>query len=87
MDVLSVSGSIAHVTAPLRGSDGLSALFGPTDAEIRFVDGPRWVPAHVADMLKTVDTFALTYEQAMAQANAAQANKYVQQLIGGFIRR
>jgi predicted phage terminase large subunit-like protein len=87
MDVLSVSGSIAHVTAPLRGPDGLSVMFGPTDAQINFVDGPRWVPTHVAEMLKTVDTFALTYEQAMAQANAAQASRYVNNLMGGLLRR
>ncbi len=84
MDVLSVSGSMAAVTMVPRASDGSVT---PTDTEVRFVDGPRYVPTHVAEMLKTVDTFTLTYSEAMAQANAAQVNRYVNNIMGGLLRR
>ena len=37
--------------------------------EVAFRDGPRNVVDHVAEMLKTIETHKLTYDQAMAAAN------------------
>jgi hypothetical protein len=59
----------------------------PTDAQLQFVDGARYVPIHVAEMLTGIDTDFLTFEQAMAQANAARVQDYVKAQLGGLLRR
>lgn len=38
-------------------------------ARVEFRDGPRDVPDHVADLMRGLDTYALTFEQARDLAN------------------
>ena len=44
---------------------------------LKFRDGERSVPDHVAAMLRDVETFRLTYEQAMKAANEQLINEEV----------
>ena len=37
--------------------------------EIKFRDGPRNVPPHVEELLANIDTYKLTYAEAMRQMN------------------
>jgi len=84
MDLAVGAGAMAAVTYQPRqpGSEPTPPV--PTDAHLHFIDGDRWVPLHVADMLAGIDTAWLTFEQAMAQANAGRLNDYVKAQFGGF---
>lgn len=37
--------------------------------EIEFRDGKRTVPAYIAQILSGIETYRLTYEEAMVEAN------------------
>lgn len=38
--------------------------------KIQFRDGPREVPDHLGELMEHLDTFRLTYEDAIDKANA-----------------
>jgi len=87
MDLATGSGAMAAVTMAPRAAGATVAPLPPTDAQLQFVDGPRYVPIHVAEMLTGIDTDFLTFEQAMAQANAARVADWTKQQLGGLLRR
>ena len=87
MDLAVGSGSMAAVTYAPNQPGAVAAPPIPTDREVIFVDGPRWVPTHVAEMLTGIETSWMTYEQAMAQANQARLHDYLKTQLGGFVRR
>lgn len=82
MDVLSVQGSIAAVSAAPRQPD--SALDGGT--ELRFSTGPQVVPGYIATMLSGIDTPRYTYEEALMQANRAAESNYIASAMTGMFR-
>lgn len=47
-------------------------------AEIEFRDGTQWVPDHLADMMKGLDTFRMTREEATDEANKTLSKDYLQ---------
>lgn len=46
-------------------------------AKVEFRDGIQDVPEHVAAILKGIETYQLTYDEAIAQANARMINNHV----------
>lgn len=44
---------------------------------IEFRDGRRDVPEHVAVLLSTIETYTLTFEQAMEKANKSLMTDYI----------
>ena len=87
MDLAVGSGAIAAVTMAPRASGEPTAPLPPQDSELIFVDGPRYVPTHVAAMLEGIDTAWLTFEQSMAQANQSRVADWTRQALGGMFRR
>lgn len=86
MDLSTSAGSIGVVKSePRPVGDEIPPV--PTDAQVHFRDGVRWVPQHVAEMLSGIETGMFTFEQAMAQANQARLNSYVKGMLGGFLRQ
>jgi hypothetical protein len=45
--------------------------------EVEFRDGVRVVPPHVAAILRDIDTFALTFEEAIQVANQKMTRDYL----------
>jgi phage terminase large subunit-like protein len=86
MDLAVGSGSLAAVTMSPREPGTPSPPPIPTDALLIFADGQRWVPTHVAEMLTGIETEWVTFEQAMAQANAGRLNDWVKVQLGGMLR-
>lgn len=86
MDLSMASGSIEVVRAEPRPV-GEVVQEVPTDMQIHFRDGTRWVPTHVAEMLSGIETGLFTFEDAMAQANQARLNSYIRSQLGGFLRQ
>lgn len=86
MDIGVGVGAIAAVTAPVR--DASNPLDDPRrDPEMIFIDGRRFVPQHVAEMLRGIDTTRFTFAEAMAQANQHRLNAYVKAQMGSFLGR
>lgn len=50
-------------------SDGLT--------ELPFRDGKRWVLDHIADRMRGIETFRLTYEEALAESNKKSSRDYI----------
>jgi phage terminase large subunit-like protein len=87
MDLTTGSGSMAAVKHQPQEPGTAPPPIPPRDAQVDFIDGPRWVPLHVAELLTGIETSWMTYEQAMGQANAARLNDYVKAQLGGMLRR
>lgn len=46
-------------------------------AEIEFRDGNHWVPDHLADMMRGLDTYRMTREEAISEANKTLSKDYL----------
>lgn len=46
-------------------------------AEVMFRDGPRNLPEHVADLMAGLETFRMTYEQAVKEMNAGMLSSHL----------
>ena len=46
--------------------------------EVDFRDGSRGVPEHVEELLRGVDTYKLTFSEAMQVVNRRMENEYIQ---------
>ena len=46
-------------------------------AELEFRTGKRAVPDHLADLMAGIETYKLTYEEALRQANARLTGDYL----------
>jgi hypothetical protein len=57
-----------------------------TVREVEFRDGPRNVPAHLADMMIGLKTHTLTYEEAVEKANWKLASDHVEHAVDGIIQ-
>ncbi len=51
-------------------------------AELEFRDGNREVPEHVELILKGIETYRMTYDEAIAAANRRLASDHVEQAFG-----
>lgn len=58
----------------------------PEDTMIEFRDGVRLVPEYLAAMLSGIDTFGLTYDQAVALANEGALNQQLGRVRQNMIR-
>jgi len=58
----------------------------PTAIELEFRDGTRSVPPHVVEILRGVETFRFTYEQAMAEGNKRMEARVVGDHMNSIIR-
>lgn len=60
-------------------------------ALLEFRDGLREVPDHLADMMRGLDTYQLTYEQAQTQANQSlvrdRLNRVGEKVVSDHLRR
>ena len=45
--------------------------------KVQFRDGDREIPDHLADMMESFETRAMTYEQAVARANWKMTNDFL----------
>ena len=54
--------------------------------EVEFRDGKRQVPDHVAEMMESLPTHTMTYEQAMEKANWKLADDHVSRAFDGFVQ-
>jgi hypothetical protein len=45
--------------------------------ELSFRDGKRWVLDHIADRMEGIETFRLTYEEALAESNAKSSRDFI----------
>lgn len=54
--------------------------------EVEFRDGKRWIPAHLADMMATLNTHTLTYEEAVEKANWKLASDHINTAADSFIK-
>lgn len=45
--------------------------------ELEFRDGWRFVPEHLVNELRLLETHTMTYEQAVAAADAARLNRWL----------
>ena len=57
------------------------------DFEVEFRDGKRVVAPHVYEMLKPIETYRLTYEEAMRLANNSVLAGHINQKADAFIQR
>lgn len=53
---------------------------------LQFRDGERDVPGHLARMMSSIETYRLTYEQAVDEANRRQLGGYVTHAHEKFLR-
>jgi phage terminase large subunit-like protein len=86
MDLQGVSGSIAGVNVALRDSSATTEPRIDPGAEVIFRDGPRIVPAYVAQMLYGIATEDKTYTEAIQAMNANRLNDYIRGLTKGMLR-
>jgi hypothetical protein len=49
----------------------------PVPVELEFRDGPRQVPEYLAALMKGIETYRLTYDQAVDQANKRMQSEYL----------
>ena len=54
--------------------------------EVEFRDEKRLVPDHLADMMATLPTHTMTYEQAIEKANWKLANDHIDRAYDGMIQ-
>jgi hypothetical protein len=59
----------------------------PETGEVEFRDGWRVVPPHVAAMLESIETWTMTYEQAIARANQDMLSRRLEQAQREVIRQ
>jgi len=45
--------------------------------EVEFRDGKRLIPAHLADLMATLKTHTMTYQQAVDEANWKMASDHI----------
>jgi hypothetical protein len=57
------------------------------DFELEFRDGKRVVAPHVYEMLKPIETYRLTFEEAMRQANNSVLSGHINKKADAFIAR
>lgn len=55
--------------------------------ELQFRDGKRWVPAHLANLMADFETFKLTYDDALREANNKMTRDFTNDAIDGVIQR
>jgi phage terminase large subunit-like protein len=86
MDLGGVSGSMATVSGAPRASAAVMDPMPMPGREIVFREGPRVVPAHLADMLAGINTEGLTFEEALTQMNQKRLNDYTRSVLSGVLR-
>lgn len=60
-------------------------------AELEFRDGVREVPDHLADMMRGLDTYKMTFEEAQTKANQSlvrdRLNRAGEKVVADHLRR
>lgn len=54
-------------------------------AELEFRDGKREVPDHLLELLRQLDTFTMTYEQAILEADKLRERQYLNTQMDRFV--
>lgn len=54
--------------------------------EVEFRDGKREVPEHLADIMASLQTHTMTYEQAVEKANWKLAQDHIEKVYDGIIQ-
>lgn len=54
--------------------------------EVEFRDGPRLVPDHLADMMASLKTHTMTYEEAVEKANWKLASDFTERAYDNIIQ-
>jgi hypothetical protein len=55
-------------------------------AEVEFRDGIREIPDYMADMMSGIETFKMTYEEAIKAANAAVERRFIDNAVTSRLR-
>jgi len=54
--------------------------------EVEFRDGPKLIPDHLADMMASLKTHTMTYEEAVEKANWKLASDHVDRAFDGIVQ-
>jgi len=56
-------------------------------AEVEFRDGSKMLPDYLSDLMVGLDTYRLTYEEAVAEANRRLERRHIDSAMGAVMRQ